>query len=681
MNMHGDMTLPDENIVAYYWRAALSRWKLLAAIILGVTALGWAVSAFFLALSPTYEATARLNVVPTGEELGYASRFARGQNADGGLVMAQTYAEHLRSREVREAAVDRWIDQQAANAGMSVDGWLQVQAENAPRFSLGSIISYLNYGAVQKVPLRDQLVEYLGEYTEVEMIEGTFLMQVTVEWDSADGAAWFANALADEVITEVGDLSEESGESLAGVLRKELTAKQAQLAQLRQASRSRKINLGIVDVDAQKQALLQEEIAEQSRLTSDLAESRRASAQVAALEQQRTGLLGETQQSIDEQLALARPTAAAARQSISARQSRLGAIRGELGQLSRAELSIKTLDDQIALLEGEVGALLERLRFSETENLANRATIRLIDPALPPLVRSSPKILLNTLLAFVAGCALAGMLLLLLGPKGGRPGSVMTEPRSRLKETTTDDPADDPRRWPEPVGPPAGRPVYQSSQASPRRESSDIVAHPTLLRNPTPEGQPTAVHDTQDVVVALRPLEQKLPDIEPDPPVEPVAEVVAAPRAQPELIRHFPAPDAGRFYDTSEVAHHGAALADWLTRSLEPGQDIHVVSKERDAGTGLCLTKALLDACRAQGRPVRTIRAHPLRDNRQVERPAHDPSLRIIFHANGSSSLVGELSGSGGRVVIATQEGAPWLGGHLSPAEENLVRVAVFGHA
>ncbi|WP_198045954.1 Wzz/FepE/Etk N-terminal domain-containing protein [Novosphingobium aquimarinum] len=671
------MNRPDDNIVTYYWHAALSRWKLLAAVVLAVTITGWAVSAFILALSPTYEATARLNVVPTGEELGYASRFARGQNADGGLVMAQTYAESLRSREVRETVVDRWIERRASAAGMSADAWLKAEAANAPQFSLGSVISYLNYGASQELPLREQLIEHLGKDTKVEIIEGTFLMQVTVEWDSARDAAWFANALAGEVITEVGDLSEESGESLAGILRQELTAKQAKLAQLKQTSRRRKIELGIVDIDAQKQALLQEKIAEQSRLTSDLAESRRASAQVAALEQQRSGLLGKTQTSIEEQLALTRPTAAAARQSISARQARLSSIQGELGQLSRAELGIKTLDDQIAVLEREVAALLDRLRFSETENLANRATIRLIDPALPPLVRASPKVLLNTILAFVAGCALAGMLLLLLGPKGGRPAAAAPQtPFDRRKGNAPGNGSDGYWRWPDPMAPPTNQPTYHSPQPFSASGHGDVLNHPSFLRGaPDAEGPQFSPMSTGASVVALRTLEQAVPEDQPRVVEQP--DVVVAMHERQFAMR-LPMPATGRFYDANEVAAHGPSILAMLAGAVAPGQDIHVVSSIVEQQAGLRLTKLLLDTCQKAGMPVRAIRANARRARQYRARAADDASLRIFLHADADEALVEELARNGYRVVVATMAGSHGLNAAI---DGNAGRVVFFGNA
>ena len=76
-------------IGATYLRIVLSRWKLILALVFTCTLLAWAVSQFYLAQKPKFEAAARLNIVPTAEELGYASRFVRGSTFDGGSVAAE----------------------------------------------------------------------------------------------------------------------------------------------------------------------------------------------------------------------------------------------------------------------------------------------------------------------------------------------------------------------------------------------------------------------------------------------------------------------------------------------------------------------------------------------------------------------------------------------------------------
>ena len=682
-------SLPSDNILAYYWYAALSRWKLLLGIVAGLTLFGWAFSVLVLAQKPTFESTARLNIVPTGEELGYASRFARGQNADGGLVMAQTYAEYLRSREVREAVVDRWISEQALAVGVSSEEWLREQAAEAKGWSLGALIAFLNYGEVPKTPLRDELVEELGENTEIEMIEGTFLMQLTIGWDTAADAAWFANSLADEVIAEANALSEESGESLAGILQKELAEKQAELAQLKQTSRSRKISLGVVDIDAQKQALLQEQIAEQSRLTSDLADSRRSSAQVSALESQQTGKLGDTQKNIEEQLAVARPVAVAARQSISARQARLGAIDNQLSRLSRAELGIKTLDDQTAVVEAEVRGLLERLRFSQTENLANRATIRLLDRAEVPLVRASPKILLNTILAFAAGCAIAGIVLLLLGPKTVRRSETVSEheneswTRGLAARWTGRSPREAPREYdPASSAERSATPFFQSASTMPEPTAEpskaslnpDVVLHPSAYRAFAPRSETPAFPSGADTVIAMRPMDQRQPYEE---PVTDQENENGEDRTNPILL---PTPATGRYFAEEEVRELAPYVFHWLGSEVGASQDLHIAALAGQAGAGRRLAKLVFDCCAFEKRQARAIRGRG--PSAQLQRDPGDTSLRIFLHEGMDAADLCAFAGASKTVALALHSSEeatiPQLGDHFRNIGGNELHVALF---
>ena len=92
-----------------YLRLILSRWRLVFGLIAACTLGAWLFSVTVLANKPTFESAARLNIVPTSEELGYANRFVRGSTFDGGSVLLQTYAEFAHTRPIVAPIVDRYI--------------------------------------------------------------------------------------------------------------------------------------------------------------------------------------------------------------------------------------------------------------------------------------------------------------------------------------------------------------------------------------------------------------------------------------------------------------------------------------------------------------------------------------------------------------------------------------------
>jgi hypothetical protein len=185
-------------------------------------------------------------------------------------------------------------------------------------------------------------------------------------------------------------------------------------------SRDLKSSIGVVDIDRQKQSLLEARLTEQAALTTDRAARDAAASQVAALRRQAGGKLSSAQGVLDQTLAVEAPRASGLERSVAIRESRIGQLDRQIAGLGGYEDRVKALDDQATALQAEVTALTERVSFSQTENLANGPRIQLIERATPPLVRSSPKIFFNTVLGLIAGCALAACALLLLGAAPSR---------------------------------------------------------------------------------------------------------------------------------------------------------------------------------------------------------------------------------------------------------------------
>ncbi len=411
----------------YYWRLIVSRWLMVSVLVLGCGFGAWAFSTFVLAQRPSFESSARLNIVPTSEELGFATRFVRGSTFDGGSVMVQTYAEYARTRPVIDPVIEDYIGWEAKRAGKTKQAF-ENSASIPAFYTPGQILALLNYGEVPKVPLREDLAQSLLENTTIETVEGTYLLRIAVEWDDPVAAAWLANALSDAVVARAQNQSSRAGAKLTETLETSLAQKQAELDSLLAQSRALKQSAGVVDLDAQKQGMLEELMAEQSRLTSDRSALDAAQGQVSGLKREASGKLSTSQQAVEQALALEGPKAEGLRKAMAAREARIAQLRGQFARVSSSEQSIKALDDRIAIARRDTDALAERVSFNRNENLANAPKIEVIERAVPPVTRSSPKILINTLIGIVAGCALAGAALLLFGP-----GQTRKEKRAKAK--------------------------------------------------------------------------------------------------------------------------------------------------------------------------------------------------------------------------------------------------------
>ncbi|WP_375285632.1 GumC family protein [Sphingomonas sp.] len=598
----------------FYIRLVLSRWRLVLALVVGCTLLAFLVT-LYLAQKPTFTAAARLNIVPTSEELGYANRFVRGSTFDGGSTLLQTYAEFAHTRPVVAPIVDRWIAEQAQAAGQNEDAWVRANSV-APSFSPRRLYTILNYGEAPAKPLREDVVDSLIESTTIDTVEGTYLLRITVEWDDPKSAAWFANALADAIIARAERMSSKTGTQIADTLQTRLAEKQAELAAVLARSRGMKQRAGVVDVDQQKQSLLEAQIAEQSQLTSDRAALQASQSQVAGLKRQTNGKMSTAQAAIDQTLAVEAPRAAGLARGVAIRESRVAQIRAQIAALGRTEDTIRSLDDRAQQLRAEVAALTERVSFSQTENLANAPRIQLIERAVPPLTRSSPKMVLNLAMGFIAGCALAGIALLLLGPAP-----------ERVRE---EEAAVEPEPAPAPAPAPPAAPV---DGAPPRRRWSDFVPGTTrMAETPRPYPPPgfvtsgsLALARDAEVTVEAQPGIAREPDMaEPAPEPEAPAAALETEQEEPQPTRPpltlvpespindrvfgylLPPPRNGRHYNAAEARGIGAKVAEWLGDALDADRPLTIAATGEAEGAQRLYQ--LIHAYRAAlGAPVRTV--------------------------------------------------------------------------
>lgn len=629
-----------------YLRVILSRWKLVLALIALCTLTAWAVSVFYLATKPKFESSARLNIVPTSEELGYATRFVRGSTFDGGSVLLGTYAEFAHTRPVVEPIVDRYIAEAAAAQGQTPAQWLAANT-GPPGFSPGRILAILNYGEAPVVPLREEIIEEVIKATTIETVEGTYLLQLTVEWEDPKSAAWFANALSDAIIARAERASRSTGQEIAGSLETRLAAKRTELAGTLRQSRGLKSSIGVVDLDRQKTALLEARLTEQAQLTTDRAALDAAKSQVAALRRQSGGKLTGAQNTVEQTLAVEAPRAAGLEQSVAIRTGRIGQIDRQIASLGTVEDRVKTLDDRAALLQQEVNALTERVSFSQTENLANGPRIQLIERAQPPLTRSSPKIFFNTVLGFIAGCALAACALLLLGPAKPKDEDTATGEESQPEPAAQDHPvtaeplpATDTAstmsghpgegRGPVSDGPQLNPDLRQDDAEEKKPEPAPARPQPTplslvtpgLTRDPAPSssnagegsGAPDQVRDRQE---SDRPLTIGNTALKPCPRPEPITDF------------HFPgtlpSPKNGHSYTGSEIAAIKRQFGTWLFEQLAAdarGLYIAAIGQDQDARQLAQLTHSLLLKAGIQLAVV---------DGRQPDAKASKPGKPFVY--------------------------------------------------
>lgn len=387
-------------------------WKPLVGFVVAVMVATLLYSQLVLTASPVFESAATIDIAPSSEEIGYANRFSKGSPLEAAEVVVQTYAEYIRSRPIAAEVVRDFIEREAGRSGQSAGQVVAALHRRSSQPSLRRWLSAVNSGEVQARDPLEALVDDVVESTTVATVAGTYLLRVEVAWDDRDMAAWFANRLAERLVAQASANSRSPGARIASEIDARLGEANVALATARDRARAIKASLGVVDLDRQRQALIDERTAAETKVAEDQAQIAALEAQVASLQRAAGGRLSASQLQVEQTLALERPRLAGLKRSVAERGSRVARIGRQLGVLTERESLLDTLEAEIVAHQAEVTTLMERRNFAALDNLASRVQIRILEPAVPADARSSPKVLLNTALGGVAATALAGLFLL-----------------------------------------------------------------------------------------------------------------------------------------------------------------------------------------------------------------------------------------------------------------------------
>ncbi|WP_193748253.1 hypothetical protein [Leisingera sp. ANG-M1] len=197
-------------------------------VLVGGTA---ALSTFFLFVSPLYTSAAKVSLLPTQTELAYSQTFVRSTTINPANLLTQTHVEYLLSREIAAKTVDRLSRElppsqpPADPAGPSEAPGLKDQVAQyftSFRRNFRRIYNTLNSGKhVIRDPLTDAVLT-LQDAIGVEMIEGTYIMEIKVTWDRPEVAALAANLLAEEYVAHLRAQADAASLRLEAVLRQEI---------------------------------------------------------------------------------------------------------------------------------------------------------------------------------------------------------------------------------------------------------------------------------------------------------------------------------------------------------------------------------------------------------------------------------------------------------------------------
>lgn len=213
-------------------------------------------SVLFLFLSPLYTAKAKATLLPTEAELAFTQSFVRGSSANSSNMLSQTAIEYLLSYETSRETVDRLIEEFGGVSKAQETGLRGVvrKAFAGIRRTIRKTYNILNSGKnVPREPY-DDLVLTMQDAIDVEMVEGTFILEISVTWDNPEVAAAAANTLADVYVARAQSEANATSRALEQQLMKQVTGNtsanseiEQQIVALRLARASNINNIRVIE--------------------------------------------------------------------------------------------------------------------------------------------------------------------------------------------------------------------------------------------------------------------------------------------------------------------------------------------------------------------------------------------------------------------------------------------------
>lgn len=387
---------------------------LVAALIAGAAAFG--LSLLLLRAMPIYESSVTLNMQPSTEDLQFNSAFMGVSQFNPATIIAQTHIERILSRPVIERAVDIVLEQSGGAA--------LIDPPNAfDRFRAGVFrwLRIMNSGFFAPPTQREAYVGDLRSATSVEIVEGSYILLVTVAYTDPVLAARAANALAQAYVDHARDgFARDAAEvdrSLDAVVRRTENRR----ADLVEERRAIELDLGVTDIPAERTNLLSERSAAREALQE-------ARIEIAELRTRLTGLQDGAIQEGDADLArqfrqglvAARASIAATEAQLDERRANLGAAEDALRDLDAAQEAFADVDRRIAGVDADLAELQDRRVQIELAREARLSQVRTISEARVPVYPSFPKVLVNTIVGTVLGAILATVPILAMDVLGDR---------------------------------------------------------------------------------------------------------------------------------------------------------------------------------------------------------------------------------------------------------------------
>jgi tyrosine-protein kinase Etk/Wzc len=391
MTSHDDLVKTTFRLLTYYrgriWWITTRVFVLTVAI----TALG-------LVFVPKYVATTRLTLMPTRSEIGFAASHPEMWGMSPVAMLCQTHEETLMSRTL---ALDVARTLRAdSSAELNNGGWAGHVRRSviAPvKGFFRHVVSLLNTGRWETPDPLLSMAKRIQARTNVKNVSGSFVFEVSVNWENPKIAAKVANVMTERYVHMVVQTGQEEMRSTREYIEERIKETSGALAALdariKDYRTSEKIYATSTDMDLGRQELsLYERDLNATRVNREQLDARinalkayKTPAEMASVEADRVAL--KTRQEavekvIDEQTA-------------------------QLDKLPAKEAGLLDLYRDRKIKERTLAEMEDRLMEAKVAEASQLSVARVIDPAIPPDYPTGPLMLLNGVVSIFVGLLLA----------------------------------------------------------------------------------------------------------------------------------------------------------------------------------------------------------------------------------------------------------------------------------
>lgn len=359
-------------------------------------------SLLLLRAMPVYEASVTLNMQPSVEELQFNRGFLGVSQFNPATIIAQSHIETLMSRPVAERAIDKLIAQN--------DGQLPVEPPSSfDRFRTAffATIRYLNSGYFTPLSERETYINDLIGATSVEIVEGSYILRVSISYTDPIIAASAANALAEAYVEQSQIEFAGDADRIDETLKQVRQESEARLASLIAARRDIALDVGIANIAAERTFRLESRSTALTELQEAEVDLLQDNTRIAEL-REAVGKEGDAEiaRQLRQSLIELSSSIAATEARRSQREENLRQAEAALLDLDVKEEAFWEVDQQITDIRSDLTELQERAVQLQIAREARLSQVRTINEATPPIYPKFPKVLVNTIAGLIVGAIL-----------------------------------------------------------------------------------------------------------------------------------------------------------------------------------------------------------------------------------------------------------------------------------